>query len=500
MRVQKYDSIKLLFCFLLLITIAQKNYCQSITNQLYAFDFGLTDRPALERTKLLANLGYKGLCFSVNNTKSIDKLNEYLATDELKSGKLNIPVLYYTYDFTNSQENGTNPNWKKVMNALPKGIDFWLIVNKASATPQKARDMLRIVSTEAARLGKNVVIYPHDNDIHFIESIEDALPYLKELKISNLYVTFHLCHEFRDGNKDRLREVFQAAQPYIKYVSISGALAEPKPDPANNGYWGDGILPLDQSELDLYKYVQVLKEFKYNGPVFLHTYGITRKPEDHLSRSKDVWTALTNPVKIPGSIEAELFSNISGSVKRENRPEGKENLGSIVDKNFTEYIVSVAEKGQYNFDVYASSQSNGGFVEIYVDGILKNEIAITPNGALHNYQKFTKTVTLNTGEQRIKLLYKGKAAVFLFNIDKINITKNNVLSTDSMFVEIDKLSPFPNPSKDGLFYLNRSLKFEVLDMLGRIVSTGESNKVNLTNEPKGIYILRIGKTNFKLIK
>jgi hypothetical protein len=499
LRVQQHVSKKLLFYFLLLVTIVEKNYCQSITDQLHAFDFGLTDRPAPERTKLLANLGYKGLCFSVDN-KSLDKLNEYLTTDELKSGRLTIPVIYYTYDFKNSQENGTNPNWKQVMNALPKGTDFWLIVNKASATPEKVRDMLSVVTTEAARLGKNVVIYPHDNEIHFIESIEDALPYLKELKISNLYVTFHLCHEFRDGNKDRLREVFEAAQPYIKYVSISGALAEPKPNPANNAYWGDGILPLDQSELDLYKYVQVLKEFKYNGPVFLHTYGITRKPEDHLSRSKDVWTALTNPMKIPGSIEAELFSNISGSVKRENTPGGKENLGFIQDKNFTEYIVSVTEKGQYNFDVYASIQNNGGFVEIYVDGILKNEIAITPNAALHNYQKFTKAVTLNEGEHRIKLLYKGKPGVYLFNIDKINITKSNVLSTDSTLAEIDKLSPFPNPSEDGLFYLSRSLKYEVLDMLGRIVFAGESNKVNLTNKPKGIYILRIGKTKFKLIK
>lgn len=62
-----------------------------------------------------------------------------------------------------------------------------------------------------------------------------------------------------------------------------------------------------------------------------------------------------------------------------------------------------------------------------------------------------------------------------------------------------KISVFPNPSEDGLFNLSELVDFEVHDIQGHVITEGNRESINLSNQPRGIYILHIGSKQVKLI-
>jgi len=346
------------YTLLLTILLCINSYCQTLRKDLYAFDFSINDRPIAENTKFLKDLGYKGVVFNVTNNSQLNKLNNYLATEEMQSGDLNIPVVYYGYNADNNVDQGNTPRWKSMMNAIPQETDFWVIINGDSATRQKILQVLSDMAAEAKSLNKDVVIYPHDKN--FIEGIEDAVSYIKEIDADNLYATLHLCHELREGNKDRMEEVIQEVRPYIKHVSISGALNEISTNPPS-GYWGDAILPLDESEYDLEEYVLSLANSGYNGEMFLHTFGITRPAEDHMSSSFTIWENLVD------TANNQILNVIEHSVAEINmHPNPATNTVTFtVPKNLTGkidlQIVNIAgqkiyqqtdiRKEQLNFDI-----------------------------------------------------------------------------------------------------------------------------------------------------
>jgi len=482
-------------CFLvsiIMLLVSTNTFSQSLSEQLYTFDFGLTDLPIPERTRLLSNLGYKGLVFNVNTPAQQDKLQQYLQTEELQSGTLTIPVIYYGYSFSNGQDQGVNPRWKEVMNAIPAETDMWLIINAPSATPQKLRTLLTEVSEEAVRLGKDVVIYPHDNN--FIEGVEDIIPYLEDLNLENIYVTFHLCHELREMNRDRLREVFEAANPYLKYVSISGALNTINPNASAD--WRDAIRPLDDSELDLLELVKIFEDFEYNGPVVLHTFGINRAPEDHLASSIRVWKAMTDRIEVQGNFEAEDFALASGNVDIENTPNtnGGQNLGFIRNDDYVDYYIEVLSSSEYNFQIHASSLGAGGTVEIYTNNEFKGSVSIPVNGAWHMYESYKTSISLDAGSQKLRLVFIG-GNDFLFNIDAIQI-ESNTLSIEEI-QDINTPLLYPNPVKDLMHIsaTNSEKTITVYDLLGAVkiskLLDKNQNQIDLSDLADGIYLIKI---------
>ena len=132
-------------------------------------------------------------------------------------------------------------------------------------------------------------------------------------------------------------------------------------------------------------------------------------------------------IPVPGSFEAEVFTDISGSVRIENTPGGGQNLGFILNSNYTDYQIDVANSGTYDFTAFASSNTNGGTIEIYANNSLKGSLQIPGNGNWHSYQSYTSSIALSGGNQTLRLVYKGTG--YLFNIDRIEITKPVVVET-----------------------------------------------------------------------
>ncbi|MBQ4805807.1 carbohydrate-binding protein [Aquimarina sp. MMG015] len=151
-------------------------------------------------------------------------------------------------------------------------------------------------------------------------------------------------------------------------------------------------------------------------------------------------------IPIPGGFEAEAFTNISGSVREENTPSGGQNLGFILNNNYTEYQIDVEDSGSYDFTVFTSSNTNGGTIEIYANNSLKESIQIPGNGNWHSYQSHTSSISLSGGNQTLRLVYTGGAG-YLFNFDKVEVTKPSLVETTT------SLSPIHDA------YLDNSTRF-----------------------------------------
>ena len=78
-----------------------------------------------------------------------------------------------------------------------------------------------------------------------------------------------------------------------RLVTIAGADADAYagPYPGSPVPWDDAIQPLDQGTHDLLPFLGALDAAGYDGPVVLHTFGITNSP-GHLRRSLEAYDKL----------------------------------------------------------------------------------------------------------------------------------------------------------------------------------------------------------------
>ncbi|NJM79208.1 MAG: T9SS type A sorting domain-containing protein [Flavobacterium sp.] len=58
---------------------------------------------------------------------------------------------------------------------------------------------------------------------------------------------------------------------------------------------------------------------------------------------------------------------------------------------------------------------------------------------------------------------------------------------------------YPNPSKDGVFLLNKESNWDVFSVQGIKIKEGKSKEIDLSTAPKGIYLLNSNGNYKKLI-
>lgn len=263
---------------------------KALDGSLYVFDF-ITDKSFTyeQRAEQWSKMGYKGVALGLRKPHDIPRLKAYLATNEVKSGTFSIPVISLIMRM--SADGSWNDVWKQSLKLTPTS-DLWpIILNNRNLTKKKVVSLLKEMCIEAEKVGTDVVIYPHDGT--FIESVEEAIPYIKKVDMPNLYLTMHLSHELRAGNGDRLLEVATKAAPYLKHASISGA--NKNIDPRAGKDWSGVIKPLDEGDFPLEKFIDALEKINFNSKMFLHTFGIKQPINQHLSRSYNKWKELVKP-------------------------------------------------------------------------------------------------------------------------------------------------------------------------------------------------------------
>lgn len=77
-----------------------------------------------------------------------------------------------------------------------------------------------------------------------------------------------------------------------------------------------------------------------------------------------------------------------------------------------------------------------------------------------------------------------------FTEETVTIEVTRITSTSSL-KKSNEVSVFPNPSISGVFNLSQSANWEVHDVQGVELSSGEGRKIDLSEENKGLYFLKV---------
>jgi FtsP/CotA-like multicopper oxidase with cupredoxin domain len=122
------------------------------------------------------------------------------------------------------------------------------------------------------------------------------------------------------------------------------------------------------------------------------------------------------------------------------------------------------------------------------------------------------TVEILPGERYGTMIQIGTDPSYIVNMEHFNLNTQNVTSSEPITIQTSSLgfstsaivSPinvYPNPSKDGVFYVDQLVNsYTLTDLSGKTISHKlESGILDLSHNSPGIYILRIMDQTFKLV-
>jgi sugar phosphate isomerase/epimerase len=224
------------------------------------------------------SLGFEGLVTSVQVPADLSKLGQYAGYVETLPG---FDLLaFVSYDFTNPASPQV---WRDALPILASvDAPLWVILEGAPSD-LAVRQLLAQMATESQAAGVETVIYPHwGTDV---ESAAEASALIGAIGHPNLKSSVHTCHEIRAGNQYTLDAVVAKQAQVTALVTIAGAEAHAHAGPFDPLIdWSDAIMPLDEGHFSLLPFLQALHDAGYDGPVILHTFGITDDP-GHLQAS-----------------------------------------------------------------------------------------------------------------------------------------------------------------------------------------------------------------------
>ncbi len=130
-----------------------------------------------------------------------------------------------------------------------------------------------------------------------------------------------------------------------------------------------------------------------------------------------------------------------------------------------------------------------------------SETSFTDDGDGNIDTDFYNTVTVQrslssyVGQANVKVRFQYVAAdADAVSIDDVQVIANGTLGTSEISkTQADNLSVYPNPSK-GEVHLKTDKKVRstsVIDMSGKILTTNDSGKTDISSLPKGTYLLKV---------
>jgi sugar phosphate isomerase/epimerase len=259
---------------LTIVAPAQKNDANPLGT--FSFDFKRLGKDPAEQVQALKKIGFSGATLTFrDNFKAFSK--------EVKKGDFEIYAAHQAIYIGKKTKLNTQQISRQVDQVKSVDADFWLIIlekNGDKASTDLLVETINKVADICAKKGVKCVLYPHDATL--MESAEEAIEILKKTKRKDLYISFHLCHEIRAGNGNRLEAVAKKVKPYLRLASISGADVKYVD---NSQDWSKTIQPLDKGTYDTSKFIKALKSIDYKGPVILHTFALHKVKADHHQRS-----------------------------------------------------------------------------------------------------------------------------------------------------------------------------------------------------------------------
>ena len=149
---------------------------------------------------------------------------------------------------------------------------------------------------------------------------------------------------------------------------------------------------------------------------------------------------------------------------------------------------SIENLGNFQFEIQS----------VKIEGINKDEFTIT-----------TLAPSIISGPSAEKLTFivefvpkkAGTKSAFISianNNSEDNVYKINLLSTRLITgfeyeeeLKANRIVVHPNPSNDGIFNLSQTVNWKVYSILGKELKSGNSNTINLSDYPKGVYLVKV---------
>lgn len=190
--------------------------------------------------------------------------------------------------------------------------------------------------------------------------------------------------------------------------------------------------------------------------------------------------------EVPGKVEAESFSDMSGIITQATSDTGGGlNLYAITADDWFAYRLNVLESGSYRVEFRVSSSVGGGEFELrtMTQAVLSsNDFDAT--GGSQTWITISDTVILTAGKQTLRIY----SASGVWNINWINFVKVDATSIDHRISSGNgySISILPNPVKD-IFTVKYKvaelspIEFTIYDSSGRIVDKQKLDNIH-TNE------------------
>lgn len=262
--------------------------------QLTAYNFGgLENLKPEEQINLLNNTGYKGIILRGATEENVQNLDRFIIEAE-KIEDFNIQSVFVRYNF---QDSETDQNrWKSVVDKIAgTRTQLWVIFGKKTEgiSDSFVVAKLKEITSYCSPKGVEVILYPHSKC--YIESAEEALPFVEKINQANLKLAFHLYHEIRAGNGSRINEVFANVQNWIGAVTIAGtdSVADFSSPLAMDK---STVKPIGQGNFEMKQFSEPLLLSGYLGAVGFMNFKIDEEPQVYLETSMREWEKLTDNI------------------------------------------------------------------------------------------------------------------------------------------------------------------------------------------------------------
>jgi sugar phosphate isomerase/epimerase len=235
---------------------------------------------------LLKDLGYDGLGGAVGDRA----MAEALARAGLKFFNGYLALQFH------ADRPALDDKLRAQLDAM-RGFDtaLWLAISRVTrdgrplptGSPEGDRivgaHLAEIVDFAAARDVK-VSLYPHQGQ--WFAHFEDALEMVNRLNRPTLGVTFNLCHWLKvEGSQRDPAPLLKAAGSRLTFVTINGA----DTGDTQAMTWATLIRPLGEGSYDVGRFLQMLRESGYTGPIGFQGHSIKAPARDVLAQTMAAW-------------------------------------------------------------------------------------------------------------------------------------------------------------------------------------------------------------------
>ena len=240
---------------------------------------GLKPRPLAEQAKLLRELDFDGIGWSLKPGDGLD-------LKILDEAGLPLRMAWAMMNVNPAKGPAYNPALPEIIRKLqgrPVTVCV-LITGLKSGDPQgmeTAVKALRELGDIAAEVGARISIYNHDG--FWAERIPFVLEVIAKVNHPQVGFNFNVSHWLKaEGDKD-YRPLLRANVAKLFCVTINGATVGAKT-------WASGLIrPLDEGDFDNRRLLATLREIGYHGPVGLMCFSIPGDACGHLTRSMNTW-------------------------------------------------------------------------------------------------------------------------------------------------------------------------------------------------------------------